>query len=162
MGESSMELELSIAGVTTQIKIKNQEDKQAYLDVMNELNKECNDIMIECGNIDKTILLCCVLFNTNIYSLNDVARGDLFFNFVKTISKYIEEKNNENVRFEDKIKQIRRNLVVINIISRMKLNKNRGEVKSDEINEDELNKIIEKFTSDIKNDIELVKNDFLL
>ena len=86
----------------------------------------------------------------------------MFFNFVKTISKYIEEKNNENVRFEDKIKQIRRNLVVINIISRMKLNKNRGEVKSDEINEDELNKIIEKFTSDIKNDIELVKNDFLL
>lgn len=161
MDENEIKIQINIAGINAEIKAKSEEDVKIYYDVIDELNIECNNIIRDFGNIDKSILLFYILLKNETNNFKKNISSELFFiNFFKEIGKYIEEKNNNKIAFEEKINKIRQNLVVINVIVKFK-NAKYGNNSSVET-KDETYQLIDKFTNDILNFINIAKNEVSL
>lgn len=161
------ELEITISNITTNIKIKDPADKELYLSAAKNLNLEYNSACIEVGqNIDKTILLFFLLLKLELNKNNNLSPIVTILNLLKKISKYIVEKTplRQNPTEElENTKKIRNFLIILNLSERVKILKNKGTY--DDVTENldkEIIDIINGFSDDIKNSINILKNEMLL
>ena len=57
-------LKLAIGGIEAEINVNNEDLLDLYNDIASELNVEFNEIIVNYGNIDKTIILFYLMFST--------------------------------------------------------------------------------------------------
>lgn len=156
-----MELEINIYNIVATIKLKNPSEKDLFLSIADELSQECNELSIRLGfNIDRTILLFYLFINLKLKKFGSIIinPADVLLDILSSISKYLIEKDKANQTIEEKMENINRiRNVLINLILLEKKNSS-----SNIENKDSLENIITSFTDDIKNSIELLKNDLLL
>ena len=161
------ELEITISNMTAVIKLKNENDRDFYLSVAKELNLEYNNLCIELGqNIDKTIILFFLLLRTEFKKNEGQAPMVVILNLLKKIGRFIFEKNTvrQNTAEEmENIKKTRNFLISLNLSERAKLIKNgdRIEIDNNPINK-EIVDLINNFSNDIKDNINILKNELLL
>ena len=162
-----LELEITISNITTTIKLKNETDKELYLSVVKDLNIEYNNVCIELGqNIDKTIILFFLLLKTEFKKNEGQPPMVVILNFLKKICKYIVEKNTTKQSPAEEMENIKRTrnfLISLNLSERAKLIKNgdRVEIDSSPVNKEILD-LINTFSNDIKDNINILKNELLL
>lgn len=161
--------QIAIAGITVEAKI-NKDEIEFYKDIYKELNTECNNIIARIGNIDKTILLFYLFFKTEEKLLKNTKKNDIknysaseiFFKILTLINKNIEEKNNDKTPLNEQVTNIRKKLILMNMLERSKLKKIEQKTtlfnKIQEDDEYDFIKIINSFTDDIKQDINILNN----
>lgn len=158
-------LKLVIGGIEAEIKkIQNKDLYYLYNDVVSELNVEFNSIVVKYGNIDKTIILFYLLFKTNSMLQQPLfIKNDIFLSTISIAKSAIQEKSNKNMIMEDSIKKIRQNLVVANILLRVKLRRS-GDAFGYSSNEesDEIKRLLNKFVSEVQSDIKSAIDKLIL
>ncbi len=160
-------MEISIGSVKTKVNYNSENEKTLFENISKELNKEYNKITVNLNcNIDETILLSFLLFETGIKlsNLMDEKMEENMFLFIKSISKYIQQnKISVNTGYGEKINEIEKTkekLIVANIIKKIELNgKNQ---KSTENQKNEYLLLIDNFAENIKSDIKNLENKILL
>ena len=161
------QMEISIGSVKTKVNYNSENEKTLFENISKELNKEYNKITVNLNcNIDETILLSFLLFETGIKlsNLMDEKMEENMFLFIKSISKYIQQnKISVNTGYGEKINEIEKTkekLIVANIIKKIELNgKNQ---KSTENQKNEYLLLIDNFAENIKSDIKNLENKILL
>ncbi len=160
-------MEISIGSVKTKVNYNSENEKTLFENISKELNKEYNKITVNLNcNIDETILLSFLLFETGIKlnNLMDEKMEENMFLFIKSISKYIQQnKISVNTGYGEKINEIEKTkekLIVANIIKKIELNgKNQ---KGAENQKNEYLLLIDNFAENIKSDIKNLENKILL
>ena len=159
-----MELEINIYNIIATIKLKNPEEKDLFLSMADELSKECNELSIKLGyNIDRTILLFYLLLDIKLKRFGSVIINptNILFEILLSISKYLVEKDKTNQSVEEKMENINRiRKILINLILIEKKNLINNSESEDKV--ESIEDLILSFTNNIKNNIELLKNDLLL
>ena len=159
-----MELEINIYNIIATIKLKNPEEKDLFLSMADELGKECNELSIKLGyNIDRTILLFYLLLDIKLKRFGSVIINptNILFEILLSISKYLVEKDKTNQSVEEKMENINRiRKILINLILIEKKNLINNSESEDKV--ESIEDLILSFTNNIKNNIELLKNDLLL
>ena len=159
-----MELEINIYNIIAIIKLKNPEEKDLFLSMADELSKECNELSIKLGyNIDRTILLFYLLLDIKLKRFGSVIINptNILFEILLSISKYLVEKDKTNQSVEEKMENINRiRKILINLILIEKKNLINNSESEDKV--ESIEDLILSFTNNIKNNIELLKNDLLL
>lgn len=147
-----MQLEISIGTNKSFISYNSETEKESFVSVSRELNKEYNKLLIDCGKIDETILLFFLLIKTEIKlrKIDYKKSDDLLLLVLRSISKYIQDK--------DTIKT-KESLVVINMIRKIELEK---KINSNIQEEDQNITLIKNFIQDIRSNIEAIENNILL
>lgn len=161
------QMEISIGSVKTKVNYNSENEKTLFENISKELNKEYNKITVNLNcNIDETILLSFLLFETGIKlnNLMDEKMEENMFLFIKSISKYIQQnKISVNTGYGEKINEIEKTkekLIVANIIKKIELNgKNQ---KGAENQKNEYLLLIDNFAENIKSDIKNLENKILL
>lgn len=153
-------LEINIDNIKIEIDVK-EEEKDLYNEIIDELNTEYNNVMIQYGNINKTIVLFYLLLKVeNLFHTQSLDKDELFLSLIKKTAKYITEKNNNKIDLEDQILQNRKNLLLVNLITRLKLKKSNIKIGDCETNESL--KLLSEFVDGIKGDINNVVNEIML
>lgn len=147
-----MQLEISIGTNKSFINYNSEAEKESFVLVSRELNKEYNRLLIDCGKIDETILLFFLLIKTEIKlrKIDYKKSDDLLFLILRSISKYIQDKD---------IAKTKESLVVINMIRRIELEK-KFNINIQE--EDQNITLLKNFIQDIRSNIEAIENNILL
>lgn len=147
-----MQLEISIGTNKSFISYNSEIEKESFVLVSRELNKEYNKLLIDCGKIDETILLFFLLIKTEIKlrKIDYKKSDDLLLLVLRSISKYIQDKDTAKTK---------ESLVVINMIRKIELEK---KIKSNILEEDQNITLIKNFIQDIRSNIEAIENNILL
>lgn len=147
-----MQLEISIGTNKSFISYNSETEKESFILVSRELNKEYNKLLIDCGKIDETILLFFLLIKTEIKlrKIDYKKSDDLLLLVLRSISKYIQDKDTAKTK---------ESLVVINMIRKIELEK---KIKSNILEEDQNITLIKNFIQDIRSNIEAIENNILL
>lgn len=158
----SNKLKLIIGGIEAEINVPNEDLYDLYSDVVSELNVEFNNIIVDYGNIDKTIILFYLLFKTNSMLQQPLLiKSDVFLSTINIAKSAIQEKPNQTIKIEDNIKKTRQNLVVANVLLRTKLKQSGGAFGSNEENE-EIRQLLNKFVSEVQSDIKSATDRLML
>lgn len=158
----SNKLKLIIGGIEAEINVPNEDLYDLYSDVVSELNVEFNNIIVDYGNIDKTIILFYLLFKTNSMLQQPLLiKSDVFLSTINIAKSAIQEKPNQTIKIEDNIKKTRQNLVVANVLLRTKLKQSGGVFGSNEENE-EIRQLLNKFVSEVQSDIKSATDRLML
>lgn len=153
-------LEINIDNIKIEIDVK-EEEKDLYNEIIDEFNTEYNNVMIQYGNINKTIVLFYLLLKVeNLFHTQSLDKDGLFLSLIKKTAKYITEKNNNKIDLEDQILQNRKNLLLVNLITRLKLKKDKKEISN--IEDNEYLQLVEDLIDNIKGDINNTKNEIML
>ena len=154
-------LKLAIGGIEAEINVNNEDLVDLYNDIASELNVEFNEIIVNYGNIDKTIILFYLMFKTNsMLQQPALIKGDIFLSTINIAKSAIQEKPNQTIKMEDNIKKTRQNLVVANVLLRTKL-KQGGTSASYEEN-DEIKQMLNRFVSEVQSDIKSTLDKLML
>lgn len=159
----SNKLKLIIGGIEAEINVQNEDLYDLYSDVVSELNVEFNNIIVDYGNIDKTIILFYLLFKTNsILQQPLLIKNDVFLSTINIAKSAIQEKPNQTIKIEDNIKKTRQNLVVANVLLRTKLKQNVASGCSSNEENNEIKQLLNKFVSEVQSDIKSAVDRLML
>lgn len=149
-----MQLEISIGINRSFISYNSEEERETFVNVSRELNKEYNKLMMNCGKVDDIILLFFLLIKTEIKLRRITYENvdNLLLVFLYSIRKYVQGGD---------LKHIRDSLVVINVVRRIELDRRLEEgFENEEENENMLR--IKNFVNEICSAMETVEKNVLL
>lgn len=159
-----MELELEVYNIRAKMILKNPEEKDLFLSMADDLTERCIKLSMEFRcNIDKTILLFFLLLESKLKKEGPILVDPIkfLFNFLSSISNYIVEKEKlVNQTVEEKLENVNRIRSIL--IFLILIEKKNAINNSNSDNYEDIETLINNFSKDIKNNIELLKNDLLL
>ncbi|MDR1498675.1 MAG: hypothetical protein LBS34_00100 [Rickettsiales bacterium] len=145
-----MKLEASVGPIKTEFDCRDEAEMNECSQAANELNIEYNKTILHLGNVDEIVILSFILFKTGIklhkIKYSNVDEG--LFLFLKSVGGFLNSKSPE---------QIKKILVLINIVKKVELNK---KLKNPDNEDDSV--LIDRFVDDIRKKIESIENNILI